>query len=146
MIYYNYRDFESDMRSLVPQCAEFDPQMIIAVSRGGLIGAQLLSYALEVRDIALIQSISYNNTKQLDKIILNANIDVSNIARVLVVDDIVDSGRTLEAIKEYLYKMDNKLEVKCASIWFKSSAVVQPDFKVREATQWVEFFWDRFYV
>ena len=34
------------------------------------------------------------------------------------------------------------LDLKVASIYYKEKALLRPDFTAREATEWIEFFWD----
>jgi len=33
-------------------------------------------------------------------------------------------------------------EFKIATIYYKKTALIQPDFTVREAKKWIEFFWE----
>ena len=60
----------------------------------------------------------------------------------LIVYDIVDSGETMrEIIKVICHKFPDT-EFKLATIFYKPSAVIQPDFAVKEATKWIDFFWE----
>ena len=45
-------------------------------------------------------------------------------------------------IKRALFKIYPNLDVKIATIFYKPKALLLPEFKVREADDWVEFFWD----
>jgi len=132
------------MRTLLPQVRAYAPDTIVALARGGLIGAQLLGYALSIRHIELLRVVSYDGEAQRSAVSIEGGCDLSQSQRVLIVDDIVDSGETLKAVREYLLGAYPHLELKCAAPWFKSAAVAQPEFCVREATEWIEFFWDRF--
>lgn len=144
MIYYGYNELEKDMLSLLPQCRAFDPELIVAVARGGMIGAQLMAYGLDVRNVQLLSAESYDDEVQRDGVTMRCDIDVSRCSRVLIVDDIVDSGKTLEAIRGVLLECNPKLDIRCAAPWYKPTASVQPDFTCREATEWIHFFWDDF--
>ena len=64
------------------------------------------------------------------------------VPAVVIVDDIIDSGETMIEIKKVLLKAYPNLELKVASIYYKEKALVRPDFSAREATEWIEFFWD----
>ncbi|MDD3463780.1 MAG: phosphoribosyltransferase family protein, partial [Sulfurospirillaceae bacterium] len=57
-------------------------------------------------------------------------------------DDIIDSGETMIEIKRVLTHLYPDIEIKVASVFYKEKALVRPDFSVREANEWIEFFWD----
>jgi len=144
MHYYSYEAFEEDMRQLLPACRAFAPDTIIALARGGMMGAQLLGYALNVRNIQLLSVTSYDDEVQRDDLQIEGSCDVRKSKRILIVDDIVDSGRTLQVVKAQLRVQNARAEIRCAAPWYKQTACEQPDFSCREATEWIEFFWDRF--
>ncbi len=68
--------------------------------------------------------------------------DLSKAKKVVIVDDIIDSGETMIEIKKVLLKKYPELDLKVASIYYKEKALLRPDFSAREATEWIEFFWD----
>jgi xanthine phosphoribosyltransferase len=146
MYYYSYEAFEADMRQLLPACRGYGPDTIIALARGGMIGAQLLAYGLDVRDVQLLRVASYDDDCQREKVSISGACDIEKSARILIVDDIVDSGKTLQAVKAYLSSLNPDAQIRCAAPWYKKSACEKPDFFCREATEWIEFFWDRFNV
>lgn len=144
MFYYDYAAFENDMRQMLPALKAYAPDTLIALSRGGLMGAQLLAYALDVRNIEVLRVESYDARQQREGVSIGGHCAVRDARRILVVDDIVDSGKTLEAVLQHLRQQTETAEIKCAAPWYKKTASVQPDFACREATEWIEFFWDRF--
>ncbi|MBA1433192.1 MAG: phosphoribosyltransferase, partial [Epsilonproteobacteria bacterium] len=66
--------------------------------------------------------------------------------RVLVVDDIADSGETLRFIMEYLAKNFPNIEFKSATLFYKSTSCYEPDFWINEANAWIEFFWEKDFI
>ncbi len=49
--------------------------------------------------------------------------------RVLLMDDLVDSGITLQQVQQYLIAHNPAItDIKTAVIWFKSTSVITPDF------------------
>ena len=144
MYYYSYEAFEDDMRRLLPGCRAYGPDTIVALARGGMVGAQLLGYGLGVRNIQLLGVTSYDDDVQRGSVAIEGCCNVAAAERILIVDDIVDSGKTLQAVKAYLKAQNPAAQIKCAAPWYKPSAEEQPDFTCREATEWIEFFWDRF--
>jgi len=144
MYYYSYEAFETDMRALLPACRAYAPDMIVALARGGMMGAQLLGYGLGVRDIGLLRVASYDEAAQRESVTIEGDCPGGPFRRILIVDDIVDSGQTLQQVKTYLQARYPHSEIRCAAPWYKPTACEQPDFTCREATEWIEFFWDRF--
>ena len=67
---------------------------------------------------------------------------MSEFTKILLVDDIVDSGESIVEIKRRLLELYPHLQIKIATVFYKQKALILPEFKVKEATEWVEFFWD----
>lgn len=145
MIYYSYESFKEDTLSLIEQSREYKPDAIVAIARGGLMLGQLMGYGLDVRNVQTIRAESYDEQVQREGVTIVGECDLQDAKRILIVDDIVDSGNTLQAVLDYLGVSAPKAERRSASLFYKSSAGVQPDFTVREAIEWIEFFWERDY-
>lgn len=143
MQYYSYEEFCVDVNVLAKEVkASFAPEAIIAIARGGMTLGHFLAEALEMRDLYAINSIHYEETQKLDTINVFNIPDLSKVTRVLVVDDIIDSGETMIEIKRILLEKYPHIELKVAAAFYKPKALLHPDFAAREAMQWVEFFWD----
>jgi hypothetical protein len=61
--------------------------------------------------------------------------------KVLLVDDLADTGESLRLAKEHLEKQ-GAVEVLVATVYRKPSSVVTPDFYEKETERWVVFPWD----
>lgn len=140
--YYSYSNCLEDCRVLIPQLKEYNPDMLIAIARGGLVLGHLLSEALETRDITSLNSIHYDGTQKLDTFEIFNIPDLSKKEKVVLIDDIVDSGETMVEILKILQEKYHHCEFKIATIFYKPTAVIQPDFSVKEAKNWIEFFWE----
>lgn len=143
MIYYDYKQFRTDVQSLAKQCEPFCPDTILAVARGGMTLAHALSMALDVRNLQSIRTESYDGEIQRDNIIISGECNLSDSKRILVVDDIVDSGQTLIYLMPFLRSLNPAADFKIATLFTKQSALMQPDFSLHEATDWIDFFWER---
>lgn len=143
MIYYDYKRFCTDVQSLTKQCEAFHPDTILAVARGGMTLGHALSMALDVRNLQSIRTESYDGEVQRDSINVYGSCDLSASKRILVVDDIVDSGQTLMHLMPFLRSLNSETEFKIATLFTKQSALMQPDFFLHEATDWIDFFWER---
>jgi xanthine phosphoribosyltransferase len=140
--YYSYDEFAKDTQTLVDKCRDYEPDILLAVARGGLTLAHLMAQALDMRNLYSLNSIHYEGELKLDTFNIFNIPDVSHAKRVLLVDDIVDSGETMEEILKVLAEKFPDVEFKLATIFYKKTAVLQPDFTVREADKWIDFFWE----
>ena len=143
MIFYSYDEFAVDTKKMAKQIKdEFDPEVILAVARGGLTLGHSLAVALENRNLFTLNSIHYEDTNKLDTIQIFNVPDLSAYKKILLVDDIIDSGESMVEIKRELLKRYPNLDIKIATVFYKEKALLLPEFKVKEAHDWVEFFWD----
>ncbi len=142
MRYYSYEEFKVDVNTLAKEMKVYNPDVILAVARGGMTLGHFLAEALEMRSLYAINSIHYEETRKLDTIQIFNIPDLSRAKRVVIVDDIIDSGETMIEIERVLGKQFPEVEFKIASIFYKDKALLRPDFAAREATEWIEFFWD----
>ena len=140
--YYSYSECIEDCKVLLPQIKLYNPDAIIAIARGGLLLGHLLSMAIDTRHIYAINSIHYENDKKLDTFDIFNIPDISNFETILLVDDIVDSGETIVEVKKVLENRFPHCKFKVATIFYKKSAIIQPEFTVREAKSWIDFFWE----
>jgi hypothetical protein len=60
---------------------------------------------------------------------------------VLVVDDVVDSGRTLEIVTEQV-RLRGARSVRTAVLFYKPKSIIRPDFFAQETSEWVVFPWE----
>ena len=142
MRFYSYEEFKVDVNQLAKEIKPYNPDVILAIARGGMTLGHFLSEALDMRDLYAINSIHYEETRKLDTINIFNIPDLSRAKRVVIVDDIIDSGETMIEIQRVLMKMYPEIELKIASIFYKEKALLRPDFAARVATEWIEFFWD----
>ncbi|MDD2781561.1 phosphoribosyltransferase family protein [Sulfuricurvum sp.] len=146
MIYYDYKRFCADIQILGEQCTSFQPDTIIAIARGGMTLAHALSMSLNIRNLQSIRVESYDGDTQRENVTILGMCDLSNSKRVLIVDDIVDSGQTLATLIPILTAEYSHCDFKIATLFMKPTALVQPDFFLHEATDWIDFFWERDYL
>ncbi len=116
--------------------------VVVGILRGGYFPAHMIAETLGL-EIYVIRYKSYVKTKKVGKPILVLPLigDVSG-KRVLLVDDICDTGDTLKAAKELL-KQYNPSDVKVATLFIKPSCEEVPEFWVEKSDEWVEFPWEK---
>lgn len=121
----------------------YEPNLIVAVARGGWIPARLLLDFRSTKDVANIKIEGYTeiNQQQVDPIIsqpLGISVEGKTL---LVVDDIADSGKSLKLAIEHL-KEAGAAVVKTATLYHKPWSIVTPDYLVRQTDVWVVFPWE----
>jgi len=140
--YYSYEEFKEDVNTLAKEIKPYAPDVILAVARGGMTLGHFLAEALEMRALYSINSVHYEETRKLDTINIFNIPDLSKAKRVVIVDDIIDSGETMIEIERVLHAKYPEVDFKIAAVFYKEKALLRPDFAAREATEWIEFFWD----
>ena len=142
MFYYGYKDFEPDVKSLIRQSRDFDPDAIVAIARGALMIGELMSYGLKIRNIQSLRVESYDGEVRRDRVKIVGSCDLEDVHRVLIVDDIIDSGHTMNEVVLHLKERYPDILFKTAAVFYKPTAGFKADFTVREAKGWIDFFWD----
>ncbi len=138
--YYPYSELIKDLNRLIKIIDKpFDT--ILPIARGGLSIAHILSEYYNIRAVYDINTIGYNNRDKLDKIEIFNIPNLKNSKRVLIVDDIVDSGDTLYAILELLKREYPNIIFYSASIFYKKTAKIAPTWYVNQTEEWIDFFW-----
>ncbi len=141
--YYGYDEFAKDSKKLLEKVRVYNPDTLLLVARGGLSLGHLLSIGLDIRATYSINSISYDNEKKLDNCKVFNVPDLSKSKKVLIIDDIIDSGETMINVKSAIQSKYPKCDYKIATLFYKKTAKIAPDFYINEANEWIDFFWEK---
>ncbi len=137
--------FGDASRQLAEQVAAsgFRPEIIVAVARGGLIVGGGLAYALGVKLADAMNVEFYTDVSETlpDPVLLAPLLDIDSIAgrRVLVADDVADSGRTLQLVMDILLK--HGAEVRTAVLYTKPTSIYRVDYVWKDTDAWIVFPW-----
>jgi hypoxanthine phosphoribosyltransferase len=120
--YYKYQQFDNDCQKIVKWVKKNKLKFrnVYGLPRGGLVLAVKLSHLL---DIPLL----------IHRVAVNQN--------TLVVDDISDTGDTLQLLKD-----TNRAFKKCkvVTLFIHKNTKVMPDFFCREKKdKWIHYFWEK---
>lgn len=124
--------------------AGFKPDVIIALARGGLVPARMFCDFLVLKKCYSIKVDHWGITAAVDgKAKLSQALDVDIAGKkVLVVDDITDTGESMRISVEYLQSL-NPVEVKTATLIHLNNSKFEPDFYGREQEwAWIIFPWN----
>jgi hypoxanthine phosphoribosyltransferase len=122
---------------------KFTPDIIISITRGGWIPARVLSDLLEINNLATIRIEFYLDVgKTRKKPILTHRIQIPITGKkILLVDDIADSGESLLLAKNYIQKKQVS-ELRVATIYKKPQSKTQPDYYEKTTRKWIIFPWE----
>lgn len=138
-----WHEFDKAVSSLANTLKQkYDPDIIVGVARGGLFPAVRLSHLMGDKTLRIIHVKYYKSVNlRMKKPELLA--DVGRLkGKVLVVDDVADTGTTLEFVIKHIKRKGAK-EVKVATIAMKPHSTFKPDFFVFKTNKWIIFPWEK---
>lgn len=121
----------------------FKPDVVVGIMRGGVIAARLIGDLLGVDSISLMEIKFYKGIgeqRERPEVTQPLTINVEG-KRVLVIDDIADSGNTMKTAIDYIREM-KPLQVKTATLLLKPWTSFRPDYYGGETTMWIVFPWE----
>ena len=147
-LWFSWEEMRRDVNTL---CREilldgFNPEVIVGLSRGGLTPGVMMSHWMQkpfkpvkasLRDFPEWEDYLPKKTDE----------------RVLIVDDICDSGETFDRIKSYIkgprinQPLELPVEVRFATLWWNNECNVEPHYYVNEIAKdstgtWIHFPWE----
>ena len=145
-LWYKWDEMRRDVNTLCRTITldKFDPQVIVGLSRGGLTPGVMMSHWFQkpfkpikasIRDFPDWEEYLPKKTDE----------------RVLIVDDICDSGETFIKIQEHLKNAtDLPVEVRFASLWWNNECEFEPHYYVQDCAKdtnnvWIHFPWEHWW-
>jgi len=121
----------------------YQPDLVLAIARGGLLVAGALGYALGVKNLHVMNVEYYTGVdERLDvPMILPPTPELVDLteAKVLVVDDVADTGHTLALVQDFC--RGKVAEVRSAVLYEKPRSVVRCEYVWRQTDRWIDFPW-----
>jgi len=121
----------------------FEPEIVVAIARGGLLLAGGIAYALGVKSCGAVNAEFYTGVGERlpDPIMMPPLLDEASIEgkRVLLVDDVSDSGRTLAMVVQLLEVAG--AEVRTVCLYSKPRTVYEPSYVWKRTDRWINFPW-----
>lgn len=114
-------------------------RMVVAITRGGMVPACIVARELDIRIVDTISVKSYDHQSQTEATVLKAPAaDIGDGEGVLIVDDLVDTGRTLDVVRERYPKAH------FATVYAKPKGRPMVQTFITEVSQdtWIFFPWD----
>ncbi len=134
-----------DSRALAWRLEKMGPdngvwKAVVAITRGGMAPAMIIARELDIRTVDTISIKSYDHQKQSEAVVLKAPDDsiIGDGEGILIIDDLVDTGKTLEVVKSRYPKAH------IATVYAKPKGRPMVDTFITEVSQdtWIFFPWD----
>ncbi|MGB0635673.1 MAG: xanthine phosphoribosyltransferase [Paracoccaceae bacterium] len=113
---------------------------IVAITRGGMAPAMIVARELDIRIVETISIKSYDHQSQSDAQILKepSNTLMKDGEGIIIIDDLVDSGKTLDVVRKSYPKAHY------ATVYAKAKGRPLVDTFITEVSQdtWIFFPWD----
>jgi uncharacterized protein len=121
----------------------YNPDVLVAIARGGLIPARILSDLLEMSTFDFIQIEFYAGINQAKvEPTLKQTLTTNLVGKkVLLVDDIADTGKSLKLAKAHILQ-EGASQIKTTTLYYKPISITIPDFYEKQTTNWVVFPWE----
>ena len=135
----SWEEIHRNSKALAWRLSDLKPYKgIIAVTRGGLVPAAIVARELDIRLIDTFCVLSYSQKNKGDIKVLKESSVAKNGEGWLIIDDLVDTGETIKAIRSSLPNAHY------ATVYAKPSGREQVDTFITEVSQdtWIYFPWD----
>lgn len=133
------------VRELAQQVVDdgYRPDIVLSIARGGLVVAASLAYALSVKPCFVLNVEYYTGIDQrLDEPVVLPpllNLDEARGAKVLVADDVADTGHTLRLVHDLC--APRVAETRTAVLYEKPGSVIRCEYVWKVTDRWIEFPW-----
>jgi hypothetical protein len=122
--------------------SKFKPNIIVGISRGGLIPSRIISDILDNPNLATIrvEFYKYSKKKLKEPEITQPISTPIDGKKILLIDDVADSGKSLQLVYEHLLKKAK--EIRTLTIFYKPWSCLLPDYYLKETEAWIIFPWE----
>ncbi|MBT3152627.1 phosphoribosyltransferase [Streptomyces sp. CHD11] len=141
----SYEQFGVAVRELAQTIADdgYRPDVVLSIARGGVFVAGGLAYALDCKNIHLVNVEFYTGVgTTLEMPVMLApvpdTIDFTD-KKVLIADDVADTGKTLKLVRDFC--LDAVAEVRSAVVYEKTQSLVKCEYVWKRTDEWIDFPW-----
>ncbi len=120
----------------------FEPDVLLGITRGGLVPLAILGEQMGKKNVATISARSYDGVEQGElRVTALPDIDLRG-KKVLLVDEITDTGETFRRIAQLVRERYEPAELKTAVVVVNTAHCSHmPDYSVMQTQEWVVFPW-----
>lgn len=143
-IHYTWKDIDAAVAKIIPTL-KVQPELIVGIARGGLVPAVMFSHSLNIPLEVLYWSTRDFQQQRIDQLKMLAGLN----KRILFVDDLVDSGKTLIQIKKAIEDNCPEMQYEAATLIYNmGQRDCEPDYYAdiidrRTDERWIVFAYER---
>lgn len=141
----SWQELGSGARELAEQIVAdgYEPDIILGIARGGLLVAGALSYALDVKNSFTMNVEFYTGIDERLPVPMLLPpvpelVDLHD-ARMLIADDVADTGQTLALVKGFCAGQVG--DVRVAVLYEKPRSIVDCEYVWKRTELWIDFPW-----
>jgi len=146
MLFLSWDDIKHGAEDIARQvlASGYTPTFLIGVTVGGLVPLTLVAKELALQSVATVSASAYGHQENKGvRIRALPQVDLSQ-ERVLLIDDITETGETLISISDILRSDYHVQNIRTASIVIrKDKGTFKPDYSSIESEKWVVFPWEK---
>lgn len=141
----SWEGFGVAARELARQVVDsgYRPDLIMSITRGGMLPAGAMSYAMGIKNLHIINVEFYTGVDtRLPMPVLLPPVPVAvdlSAKQVLIIDDVADTGETLRMVRDFC--AGHLAETRTAVLYEKSQSVVKCDYVWKRTDEWISFPW-----
>jgi uncharacterized protein len=121
----------------------FEPDIVLSIARGGVFVAGGLAYALDCKNIHLVNVEFYTGVgTTLPMPVMLAPVPNAidfSAKKVLIADDVADTGKTLKLVHDFC--LGHVAEVRSAVVYEKTQSLVKCEYVWKRTDDWINFPW-----
>lgn len=120
----------------------YRPDVVVSIMRGGVVPALIVSDILNVDSFYALRVKHWGIAEEVYPVPIVEQLPQGKVEdkRVLLVDEVADTGKTLEVSIQELSKLHPR-EVRTAVLHLKPTSVVRPDYYAEKLDRWVWLFY-----
>lgn len=140
-----WEQFGKAARELAQQVVDsgFQPDLIMSITRGGMLPAGTMSYAMGIKNLHIINVEFYTGVgARLPLPVLLPPVPVAvdlSAKKALIVDDVADTGETLRMVRDFC--AEHVAETRTAVLYEKPQSLVKCDYVWKRTADWISFPW-----
>ena len=142
LTWQGYGDASRELAQMVVDSG-FLPDVVVAIARGGLPVGGAIAYALGIKGVGTLTVEFYTDIDERlpAPIILPPLLDTDYMSglKVLIADDVADTGETLALVKELMARHAG--EVRTVTLFAKPRSIIDPDYVWKRTDKWITFPW-----
>ena len=149
-LWYDWHEMRRDVNTLcrAVMLDKYDPNVIVGIARGGLLPGIMMSHWMQKPFKPIIAALR-------DFPEWEDYLPRKSDKRILIVDDICDSGKTFEKIHKHIVEKRDEidrdnLEIRFAALWWNNECDFEPYYYVQECAKdsediWIHFPWEHWW-